>query len=67
MKYMILGIIAFLLVGCGEKFDASTNKMAKISYNNILKEIEDEAKRGDFEMSNFQSNPMGMAKKLPPV
>ena len=49
MKYMILGIIAFLLVGCGEKFDASTNKMAKISYNNILKEIEDEAKRGDFE------------------
>lgn len=49
MKYMILGFLAFLLAGCGEKFDASTESMTKISYNNILKELDDPAERGDFE------------------
>jgi len=40
MKYMILGIIAFLLVGCGETFDASSETAVKISKNRIMKTLD---------------------------
>ncbi|KGD64265.1 hypothetical protein Y5S_02567 [Alcanivorax nanhaiticus] len=48
MKYMILGFLAFLLAGCGEKFDATSQSMIKISYNNILKSLDTPAEKGEF-------------------
>ncbi|MEH6784623.1 MAG: hypothetical protein V7688_12135 [Alcanivorax jadensis] len=48
-RSIFLLMVSLGLAGCGETFDASSDSMTKISYNNILKEIDDEAKRGDFE------------------
>lgn len=45
---LIFAIVACVfLVGCGEKFDASTESMIKISYNNILKDL-DPDERAEF-------------------
>lgn len=48
MKSILILSLVLLLTGCGEKFDASSENMIKISYNNILKELEGNEKN-DFQ------------------
>lgn len=44
MKKILILTFALFLTGCGEKFDASTESMIKISYNGILADLEGEEK-----------------------
>ena len=48
MKYIALFLAGILLSGCGDKFDASSDSMIKISYNNIIKELDDPSAKGEF-------------------
>ncbi|MBQ0753275.1 MAG: hypothetical protein KBT87_11150 [Gammaproteobacteria bacterium] len=44
MRYVTLCFITVLLVGCGEKFDASSDNMIAVSYNGILNDLDEEDK-----------------------
>lgn len=57
MKSILILSLALLLTGCGEKFDTSSNSMTKISYNNILKDIEPQDRETFARRYEFYTKP----------